>query len=79
MEEEACRKRSSKAPFRHWKPKPTTPSVNGRSGWLSESASWLPISIPGSRQSARRLLKTLVRNLRSSAAIQMWIKEESDV
>jgi len=79
MEEEPCRKKPSKALFRHWKPKPTTPSANGRSGWRSVSASWLPISIQGSRQSVRRLLKALVRNLRNSAAIQMWIKEESDV
>jgi hypothetical protein len=74
MEDEPCRKKRLPIRFRHSKKKPTTPSVNGRSGWFSESVNWLLIS----RRSARQLLRTLAHNLSSSAAIRRWMKEESN-
>jgi hypothetical protein len=78
MEDEPCRKRLPQVPFRRSKKKPTTPSANGRSGWFSENASWLPTSILGSRQFARQLLRTLTHHLQSSAAIKRWMIEEEE-
>ena len=74
MEDEPCPKKRLQVPFRRSKKKLTTPSVNGRSGWFSESVNWMPIS----RHSARQLLRTLAQNLSSSAAIRRWMKEESN-
>lgn len=79
MEDESCPKRLSKVPFRRSKKKPTMLSANGRSGWFSGSANWLPISIPGSRRSARQLLRALTNHLQSSAAIRRWMIEEDEL
>ena len=78
MEDEPCRKKRLQVPFRRSKKKPTTPSANGRSGWFSVSASWLPTSILGSRQFVRQLLRTLTHHLQSSAAIRHWMTEEEE-
>ena len=75
MEDEPCRKKERKARFRRSNRRHTTPSANGRSGWFSESVSWMPIS----RRSARQMLRTLAQNLSSSAAIRHWIKEANNV
>ena len=78
MEDELCRKRRLQVRFRRSKKKPITPFANGRSGWFSESASWLPTSMLGSRQFARQLLRTLTHHLQSSAAIKHWMTEEEE-
>lgn len=78
MEDEPCRKRLLQVRFRRSKERLTTPSANGRSGWFSESASWLPTSMLGSRQFARQLLRTLTHHLQSSAAIKHWMTEEEE-
>ena len=75
MEDEPCRKKRLQVRFRRSKKRRTTLSANGRSGWFSESVNWMPIS----RRSARHMLRTLVQNLSSSAAIRRWIKEANNV
>ncbi len=54
------------------------PSVNGRSGWCCGNENSLPISMPGSRQFMRQLLKALTNDLQSSAAIKRWMIEEEE-
>lgn len=61
-------------PFRRSKKKPTTPSVNGRSGWSYGSVNWMPTS----RRSVRQMLRALTNHLQNSAAIRRWMKEESN-
>lgn len=78
MEDEPCRKKRLQVRFRRSKKRLTTPSANGRSGWFSASASWLPTSMLGSRQFARQLLRTLTNHLQSSAAIRRWMTEEEE-
>jgi len=78
MEDEPCRKRLPQVPFRRSKKRLTTPSANGRCGWFSGNASWLPTLMLGSRQFARQLLRTLTHHLQSSAAIKYWITEEEE-
>ncbi len=78
MEDELCQEKRLQVRFRRSKKRLTTPSANGRSGWFSASASWLPTSMLGSRQFARQLLRTLTHHLQSSAAIKHWMTQEEE-
>jgi len=75
MEDEPCRKNRLQVRFRRSKKRHTTLSANGRSGWFSESVSWMPIS----RRSARQVLRALTNHLQSSAAIRRWMKEANNL